>query len=242
MNGLMKDYYKILGVKEDASADEIRDRWLKLMREFHPDQAKELEGEENQQRVKEINEAYQVLKHSATRVEYDLKKTYGQGKKRFSFVRRIVPLGIIVGLAIGIALYSMRLEPPVAIVPMSPVDPLPQPGEDASTHEQAPVPSEVGVTAKPEDAFPREEVKRRPTKYLKQLGMKKAHRLPRASQRKPLGPLFRDPPPVKRATSLKLKPARRFPGMWARRQVEVKPSGRFPWSRTDLSQANERNP
>ena len=37
----MKDYYKILGVKETASMDEIRDRWVELMREFHPDQGKE---------------------------------------------------------------------------------------------------------------------------------------------------------------------------------------------------------
>ena len=57
----MKDYYKILGVKETASEEEIRERWVEWMRKLHPDHTGE-KGTEDQ-RVKEINEAYEVLKY-----------------------------------------------------------------------------------------------------------------------------------------------------------------------------------
>jgi curved DNA-binding protein CbpA len=102
----MKDYYKILGIKETASMDEIRDRWVELMREFHPDQGKEGATEE-EERVREINEAYQELKHSSTRVEYDLKRTYAPKKKNISFKKWGVPLSIVIALmAIGVVYFS----------------------------------------------------------------------------------------------------------------------------------------
>ena len=102
----MKDYYKILGIKETASMDEIRDRWVELMREFHPDQGKEGATEE-EERVREINEAYQELKHSSTRVEYDLKRTYAPKKKNISFKNWGVPLSIVIALmAIGVVFFS----------------------------------------------------------------------------------------------------------------------------------------
>ena len=50
----MKDYYKILGVDEEASDVEIRDRWLELAKRYHPDLGKTKEGDE---KIKEINEA-----------------------------------------------------------------------------------------------------------------------------------------------------------------------------------------
>ena len=63
----MKDYYKILGLYDDASQEEIRERWAELTRKHHPDRLKAGNGE----RIREINEAYQVLKDPATRFEYD---------------------------------------------------------------------------------------------------------------------------------------------------------------------------
>ena len=99
----MKDYYKILGVKKNASEEEIREHWVQLMRKLHPDQR--MEGAVEDERIKEINEAYQALKHSSTRMEYDLKRAYDQEKGRSYFRRVSLPLGILIILLILAAVY-----------------------------------------------------------------------------------------------------------------------------------------
>ena len=63
-----KDYYAILGVKRDAKPDEIRKAYRKLAKEFHPDINKSAGAED---KYKEINEAYEVLKDPAKREKYD---------------------------------------------------------------------------------------------------------------------------------------------------------------------------
>lgn len=63
-----KDYYKIMGVNEDASEKDIKMAYRKLARKYHPDISKELDAEE---RFKEMGEAYEVLKDPAKRAEYD---------------------------------------------------------------------------------------------------------------------------------------------------------------------------
>ncbi len=63
-----KDYYAILGVKRDAKPDEIRKAYRKLAKEFHPDVNKTPNAEE---KYKEINEAYEVLKDPDKRSKYD---------------------------------------------------------------------------------------------------------------------------------------------------------------------------
>ena len=63
-----KDYYHTLGVGKQASADEIQKAYRKLARRFHPDINK---GAEAENRFKEINEAYEVLKDSDKRARYD---------------------------------------------------------------------------------------------------------------------------------------------------------------------------
>ena len=50
------DYYDILGVKKDASADEIKKAFRRKAVELHPDKG----GDEKA--FKEVNEAYEVLK------------------------------------------------------------------------------------------------------------------------------------------------------------------------------------
>ena len=89
----MKDFYRILGVKENASEEEIRERWIELTKRYHPDR---MEGMPSDERIKEINGAYQVLKHSSTRVEYDLNRTYGQKKRKSYFKRLSVPASILI--------------------------------------------------------------------------------------------------------------------------------------------------
>ncbi len=64
-----KDYYKTLGVKSDADADEIKRAYRKLARKCHPDvNPGDAEAEE---RFKEIAEAYHVLGDAERRAAYD---------------------------------------------------------------------------------------------------------------------------------------------------------------------------
>lgn len=71
-----KDYYKILGVSEDADAKAIKTAYRKLARKYHPDVSKENTAEEH---FKEVTEAYEVLKSPEKRAEYDELRRYGQG-------------------------------------------------------------------------------------------------------------------------------------------------------------------
>lgn len=63
-----KDYYSALGVAPDASADDIKRARRKLARKFHPDLSKEPNAAE---RMKEINEAYEVIGDPEKRAAYD---------------------------------------------------------------------------------------------------------------------------------------------------------------------------
>ncbi len=63
-----KDYYATLGVKKDASQDDIQKSYRKLARKFHPDVNKDPQAEV---KFKEIGEAYEVLKDPDKRKRYD---------------------------------------------------------------------------------------------------------------------------------------------------------------------------
>lgn len=65
---MTKDYYSTLGVKKDASLDEIKKAYRKLAHKYHPDKGG---GKEAEEKFKEINEAYQVLSDPAKRGNFD---------------------------------------------------------------------------------------------------------------------------------------------------------------------------
>src|SRR3954452_8534631 len=70
-----KDYYKVLGVPETATAKEIKSAYRKLSRQYHPDtNAGDPAAEE---RFKEISAAYDVVGDEAKRTEYDEARRLG---------------------------------------------------------------------------------------------------------------------------------------------------------------------
>lgn len=66
---MANDYYAILGVRRDASADEVKRAYRRLARELHPDVNPD---PETQDRFKEITQAYEVLSDPKKREMYDL--------------------------------------------------------------------------------------------------------------------------------------------------------------------------
>ena len=78
---MTKDYYKILGVAEFESAENIKIAYRKLVRKFHPDIAGN--SQENILRFKEITEAYEILSNQIKKNEYDrAKRFYDYAKKQ----------------------------------------------------------------------------------------------------------------------------------------------------------------
>jgi curved DNA-binding protein len=67
----MKNYYDILGVSEDASNDQIKKAFKDIAKKEHPDRG----GDEA--RFKEANEAYDTLKSSQKRHDYDTMRKFG---------------------------------------------------------------------------------------------------------------------------------------------------------------------
>lgn len=70
----MKDYYRILGLPKNASAEDIRSAYKKMARATHPDMfphdpEKQKEATE---KFKEVNEAWEVLSDPFKRQDYDL--------------------------------------------------------------------------------------------------------------------------------------------------------------------------
>ncbi|XSS46087.1 molecular chaperone DnaJ [Propionibacteriaceae bacterium Y2011] len=78
---LEKDYYKVLGVSKDASAEEIKKAYRKLARENHPDQNPG--NPEAEKRFKQVSEAHNVLSDPTKRKRYDEERSLFGGGFRF---------------------------------------------------------------------------------------------------------------------------------------------------------------
>ena len=66
------DYYEVLGIKKDGSAQDIKKAYRKLAMKYHPDRNKG--DKEAEEKFKKISEAYAVLSDSEKRKQFD---TYG---------------------------------------------------------------------------------------------------------------------------------------------------------------------
>ncbi|MGC8810817.1 MAG: DnaJ domain-containing protein [bacterium] len=139
----MKDYYEILGLEEDASQEEIRERWLELTKIYHPDVLKSPDADE---RIKEINEAYQVLKDYSSRLEYDLqralqksvlKKIVEKEEKKSPWPKIILPTGVLIALALMIFYLFFKVPPQHEQVVKIPVP------EEAKIEKSIPPPAQA---------------------------------------------------------------------------------------------------
>jgi len=83
-----RDYYEILGVSKNASAEEIKKAYRKLALKYHPDR-NPTNRKEAEEKFKEISEAYEVLSDSQKRAKYDqfghegLRSEFGAGGFRW---------------------------------------------------------------------------------------------------------------------------------------------------------------
>jgi curved DNA-binding protein len=87
----MADYYNALGVNEDASNAEIKKSFRKLAQKHHPDRG----GQE--EKFKEINEAYDTLKDPQKKAEYDNMRNYQSRSGNFTSGFPFQDLGDIPG-------------------------------------------------------------------------------------------------------------------------------------------------
>lgn len=72
MRIVMKDFYQILGVKPDATEEEIKKAFRSLAKKYHPDMHPD--DATMEAKFKEVNDAYAVLSDSKKRTEYDLSR------------------------------------------------------------------------------------------------------------------------------------------------------------------------
>lgn len=67
---MSQNYYNVLGVKKDASQDEIKRAYRELSKKYHPD--KNNGNKSAEEKFKEVNEAYSILGDEEKRRQYDM--------------------------------------------------------------------------------------------------------------------------------------------------------------------------
>jgi formylglycine-generating enzyme required for sulfatase activity len=80
----MKDYYKVLEIHLDATQEQIKQQYRFLVQAWHPDKFSAADGKvKAEERLKQINEAYAVLKDPAKREQYNRQREYFQRENTY---------------------------------------------------------------------------------------------------------------------------------------------------------------
>jgi hypothetical protein len=119
--GTEKDYYKVLGISRDATAEQIKSAYRRLARKFHPDLNPRRGSAEG--RFKEVQEAYEVLSQRHHETEFDrvfidpdldlTPEPFYESPSRFEFEwnwKRRVSLGLWIACVIGVFLPTSVLN------------------------------------------------------------------------------------------------------------------------------------
>ena len=69
--GVKRDYYEVLGIARDASAEDVKRAYRRLAMQFHPDRVPTEQKAEAEERFKDVSEAYEVLADEEKRRLYD---------------------------------------------------------------------------------------------------------------------------------------------------------------------------
>ncbi|KAL2892864.1 Chaperone protein dnaJ 1 mitochondrial, partial [Bienertia sinuspersici] len=80
LHASQRNYYEILGISKDASRDEIRKAFHELAKKYHPDTNENTPSAKR--KFQEIRDAYETLRDSEKRAQYDLSLNMGSGYAR----------------------------------------------------------------------------------------------------------------------------------------------------------------
>jgi curved DNA-binding protein CbpA len=98
---MRKDFYCVLNITPETDKKEIRQAYVQLARQYHPDLNKKPEARE---RFEEINMAYEVLSDDETRMFYNL---FYKGAQNFPACQDLSPWWKRYELAVSISILSV---------------------------------------------------------------------------------------------------------------------------------------
>jgi curved DNA-binding protein CbpA len=122
-SGEDKDYYAILQVHPRAEPEVIEAAYRRLSRKYHPDVRGQADAG---QRMRELNEAFEILSDPARRRAYDLHRTFGGRPASASIpagfpdLLKVLPryIGLAILVVVSIRLLPLLLRPQI-LVPLA---------------------------------------------------------------------------------------------------------------------------